>query len=357
MNILIAGHGNIGRAILSLLEEHPIKSIENIHVSELINGHEAISDITKLKGHLDVVINVTSHDYRYILPSCEKYDIHYIDTGFNLSSDIVDVLSVMENDKSRRIKMWGVGMNPGLIEYMYRRQNIDKSHVAIEFETDTAMASHSEYIFHTWSPECYFIEAGIEQPYAFVDGNMQLIARNEAGADMEIYFDGENRKYLWIPHEELYSMAKSNPYCKVCAFLYSAPQKAQEQAILSRKNEGLIHEIPVLHDISGYDSVGILIYDEDKQLTYVYNKADHQECYKKYSVNGTCWQVACGVYTALTLIPYLELGGYTFSTIPADLFSVIDHTLEKIDFRIQTSKNAISESEFLNKIISPFFHI
>lgn len=53
-------------------------------------------------------------------------------------------------------------MNPGLIEYMYLKQNISKNHITIEFETDTGV--HSDDIFNTWSPETYYTES-VKEPH------------------------------------------------------------------------------------------------------------------------------------------------------------------------------------------------
>lgn len=155
-----------------------------------------------------------------------------------------------------------------------------------------------------------------------------------------MFYDGKKHKYLWIPHEEIYTIINLNPLCKLCAFLYSAPQKLQEHLIQLRGEQSLLqNEIPVLHDIEGYDCVGILIYDDSKNLTYTYNKANHQHCFKEYSCNGTSWQVACGIYVALTIMPFLDLGSYTFSNVPKSLFHIIDKTLENLNFLILTCEN------------------
>ena len=354
MNILIAGHGNVGKALLSVLDKHPIDGIGDIHIAELKDGNDAASSIVRLKDRLDVVVDATPDEDNGIIPLCEEYNLHYIDTCYVLTPEMLAVLSPAEKWKSPNTKMWGFGMNPGLIEYMYRKQNLNESHIVIEFETDTA--EHDSGLFHTWSPEEYITETSINAPYAIIDGKMQHIPYMKADTDVELTIDGQNRKYLWTPHEELYLMAGANPYCELAAFLYSASTKVQEHALLLRKDKTLLQSpIPVLHDINGYDCVGLLICNKNGKLSYVYNKASHQECFKKYSVNGTCWQVACGVYAALKLLPYLKPGNHTFSNLDPEFFTVVDNALEQIGFEIETSEAPMEDIVFWQRIIKPFF--
>jgi len=354
MNILIAGYGNVGKAISSMLEKHPIEGVGNIHIADIKDGNDAASSITRLKDELDVVVDATPDENSGIIPLCENNNLQYIDTCYVLTPEMKEILSPAAKFKSPIIKMWGFGMNPGLIEYMYRKQNLSESHIVIEFETDTAQ--HGDDLFHTWSPEEYFKETSIDAPYAIIDGEMQYISYKKSKADVELMIDGQKRKYLWTPHEELYLMALANPHCKLTAFLYSAAHKVQEHAILMRENKELLQiPIPTLHDISGYDRVGLLIYGKKMPLSYVYNETCHQECYKKYSVNGTSWQVACGVYSALKLIPYLKPGNHTFSNLETNLFSIVDETLEKLGFEIKTTNTLIEEIDFWQKIVDPYF--
>ena len=213
MNILIAGYGNIGKAIHSLLKKYPIDNIENIYIAEIEEGLDAESGILKYNKQLDIVVNAVPEDNESIVQMCEKHGIHYIDTGFELTYKIKDIMKPNNKSNSQIKKMWGFGMNPGLIEYMYRKQNLTKKHIVIEFETDTAASAHFSGVFNTWSPETYITESSIETPYAYVNGLTRKIERNKTGADIELFFDGVKRKYLWIPHEELYSIANSNNNC------------------------------------------------------------------------------------------------------------------------------------------------
>jgi len=354
MNILIAGYGNVGKAISSMLEKHPIEDVGNIYIAELKDGNDAASSIIRLKDELDVVIDATPDEDSGIIPLCEKYNIQYIDTCYTLTPEMKEILSPAAKFKSPNIKMWGCGMNPGMIEYMYRKQNPGERHIVIEFETDTAQ--HGDDLFHTWSLEEYFKETSIDAPYAIINGEMHYISNKKSKADVELMIDGQKRKYLWTPHEELCLMAMANPHCKLAAFLYSCAHKVQEHAILLRKNKELLQTpIPTLHDISGCDRVGLLICSKNSPLSYIYNEACHQECYKKYSVNGTSWQVACGVYVALILIPYLKPGNHTFSNLDTKLFPVVDETLEKIGFEIKTTNTLMEETDFWQKIVEPYF--
>ncbi|UQZ89846.1 hypothetical protein C4J81_11745 [Deltaproteobacteria bacterium Smac51] len=331
MNVLIAGYGGIGKAIHALIKAQPLEWINEIYIAEIATGISAQEMIRQKKDVLDLVINVTTDYGDTILKLCRDHKIHYLDTGLENAGDIIDLLAAPA--PSETVNLFGFGMNPGLIEFMYRRQDVSGKHSVIEIEHDTA--EFPDAVFGTWSPQMYYSEAVEEPPFAYVNGEMLEIFRSDQGPDMELEIEGHQpRKYLWIPHEEIYSMGSSNDECQFAGYLYSAPEMIQSLAIECRKSGGKFPDLPVRHRLKGSDTIGLLLLDESGGATYVYNRASHQQCYDSFQVNATCWQVACGIYSGLSVLDKLAPGNYTMSTIPQSLLGCIDTQLKMLGFDI-----------------------
>lgn len=332
MNVLIAGYGGIGTAVHSLIKALPFDWINDVLIAEIKDGLSGQAAISEQKDRINMVINVTTDDDGSIRDLCRKYDIHYLDTGLDTARDIVGLLPGPDTHHS--VHLLGFGMNPGLIEFMYRRERVTGKHCAIEIENDTAESGNTP--FATWSPKIYYSEAMVESPFVYVDGRVADLAVNAQRPSVrlempDILPDGE---YLWIPHEEVFSIGTGNPDCEFAGFLYCAPDFIQDLAIECRASGRVFPEVPVCHDLRGRDTVGLLLTGEAGLSRYVYNTADHWECFNRYGINGTSWQVACGVCAGLYLISHLAPGSYTMSTLPDDCFSLIERCLDRLDFTI-----------------------
>ena len=334
MNILIAGYGGIGMAVHTLLKALPFDWVNDVLIADIKDGTSGQAMIRDQHERIDLVLNVTTDDAASIRELCRHYDIHYLDTGLDMARDIVDLLP--GPDTRRSVHLLGFGMNPGLIEFMYRRERPSGRHNALMLEKDTA--ERGSIPFATWSPQIYYSEAMVEPPFVCVDGELADIAfgpsRPSVRLEMEDLLPEDD--YLWVPHEELFSIAANNPDCEFAGYLYSAPNLIQDLAIECRASGRDFPELPVHHDLRGCDTVGLLLTGETEPSRYVYNTADHQQCFRCFGINGTAWQVACGVCAGLYLTPRLPSGSYTMSTLPEDYLPLVEHCLERLDFIINS---------------------
>ena len=332
MNILIAGYGGIGMAVHALLKDLPFDWANGVLIADIKDGTSGQAMIRDQHERIDLVLNLTTDDAASIRNLCRYYDIHYLDTGLDMARDIVDLLP--GPDTRRSVHLLGFGMNPGLIEFMYRRERPGGRHSALMLEKDTA--ERGSIPFATWSPQIYYSEAMVEPPFVCVDGELADLAfgpsRPSVRLEMENLLPEDD--YLWVPHEELFSIAANNPDCEFAGYLYSAPNLIQDLAIECRASGRDFPEVPVRHDLRGCDTIGLLLTGETEPSRYVYNTAYHQQCYRRFGINGTAWQVACGVCAGLYLAPRLAPGSYTMSTLPENYLPLVEHCLERLDFII-----------------------
>ncbi|ASS94122.1 hypothetical protein [Peribacillus simplex] len=54
-------------------------------------------------------------------------------------------------------------------------------------------------------------------------------------------------------------------------------------------------------ELDGEDLVGVLIVYQDKEH-YMYNTLKNRDIFSKYKTNATYFQVACGIYTSLSVL-------------------------------------------------------
>ena len=167
--------------------------------------------------------------------------------------------------------------------------------------------------------------------------------------------DGQLRDFCVIPHEESFYVMKHSPDCEAFAFLYQAPLSCQRfmQSNLGRLTPEDVRAVPVLHDVRGRDSVGMLFYDHTDNLRWVRNCGSHEKIFRKFGCNATCWQTACGVFVAYRLIKKLRPGeAVTMSDISVRFKSEIDAVLDELDFKIECTEHAVDPAEFREQVLS-----
>lgn len=365
MNILLAGHGSIGRAFEAIYRD--LAEPHDLTVCDLRNGQNCLDLIRDRNRHWDLIVNLTGMMTADILPVCLERSIDYIDAAFEDESIEVDEnrdpdeyyrhyqeMIRLRPQGSRA--MFGFGMNPGIIEHIYFSHKPDRPHIAIELEYDSA--EKGDAVFCTWSPSSYFLESvraakiitTQDHPYK----NFASVLKNRL--PIRLTADGKLRDFCVIPHEESFYVMKNSPDCQAFAFLYQAPIKCQQflQSRIGKLTpEEVCSAVPVLHDVSGQDSVGMLFYDYSDNLYWVRNRGDHQTVFRKFGCNATCWQTACGVFLAYRLIRLLQPGeAVTMSDISRRFRPEIDSILRELDFRIERTDHAVDPAEFQSAVLS-----
>lgn len=108
-----------------------------------------------------------------------------------------------------------------------------------------------------------------------------------------------------MPHEEVYSLGKL--YDMEGGFLYKVNDHTTEliRSKLDDVDQLWDHEMKVLDpledELEGEDLVGVLIVYQEKEH-YMYNVLENGEIFSKYKTNATYFQVACGIYAALSVL-------------------------------------------------------
>ncbi|MCL5036446.1 MAG: hypothetical protein M1269_04925 [Chloroflexi bacterium] len=348
MNILIAGFGNIGRAIDSLLRNSKSTKVSSIYLCDnKFHGITVQEWIKKYYNKINLVINLTGEPTDKILSLCQEYNLDYIDTCIELSDNdsrtLATAFQEIRSTKSNVKALIGFGMNPGIIEYIYSMSMPKTRHIAVEFEYDTATLK-GDQVFNTWSPTSYYLESIIEPPF-FYSKKHQIYYLPSPGAKIEalLNIDGIKRIFHLIPHEELISIGDSNRYCELCAFFYQPPLSIQEfikDNLYNINFQKVKNILPPTSEIFGEDTVGIIIDSGNKHLSYHFNKASHSECIRTFKdrdnkgVNATSWQVACGIFVALELISFVDPGIYTMSNLATKFSSQIEKILSELNFYI-----------------------
>lgn len=357
--ILVAGYGNIGQALQKVaqschmdLEFTYIDSVLNCSIEEYLKEENFDSSA-------DILINLTGVPSNKILVLCSKYGFNYIDTGIEVDNKIQEenvlrTFDTFKNMKPNVKAILGAGMNPGIIEVIYSKYKPDYYHSAIELEVDSADAPYSNRIFNTWSPFSFYSEFCVDNTFYY---NKKIIPLKKKASQilLEESFQSVPCRFNLVPHEEILSIAQSNEKCLLSAFLYSPPNRIRDYFTIHSLEitKQMVKNISVYHDITGGDCVGILFRNEEKPedlVRYYYNWADHQECYRKYGVNGTSWQVVCGVLAAIRIIDLLpQKKVYTMTEVAGEYCDIIIEYLKTLGFFIQR-KDFITEGELIRKL-------
>lgn len=356
--ILVAGCGNIGNALQKVVECYHL-DLEFVYIDIALNC--SVEEYLKrdFDNSADVLINLTGSPSSKILQLCNKYGLDYIDTGIEVDNTIQGENILKSFDAFKNLKLnvkaiIGAGMNPGIVEVIYGKYKPDYYHSAIELEIDSADDSAPGAIFNTWSPLSFYSEFCVDSTFYY---NEKIIPLEKKGSQiwMEESFWSVFYRFHLVPHEEILSMAQSSEKCLLSAFLYSPPSGLRDyfSSHSVRINKEMVSHIPVCHDITGGDCVGILLRNEERPeepLCYYYNWADHQECYKKYGVNGTCWQVVCGVLTAIRIMDLLpQKKVYTMTEVADEYADIIIEYLKTLGFFIKREEFS-SERELIRKL-------
>ena len=211
MNILLAGHGSIGKAFEAIYRER--REPGELTVCDIRSGRNCLDLIRAPGRRWDLIVNLTGMMTEEILPHCLARSIDYIDAAFEDES-----IEIPENEEPsvyyshyRQLMntkpngsraMFGFGMNPGIIEHIYFTHKPAGRHLAVELEYDSGEKDGK--VFCTWSPVSYFLEsvraAKIVSTRNHPYKNFASILKNRL--PVRLTADGKKRDFCIIPHEE-----------------------------------------------------------------------------------------------------------------------------------------------------------
>lgn len=341
--ILVAGYGTIGKALHEISRYHHMEYRFEYIDDQLNCSIEEYFKSGQCNSSVDTLVNLTGFTSKELLLMCDERSINYIDTGteVNSLSDGIDLPTAFSAFRSMKLNIKaiiGAGMNPGIIEVIYAKYRPASHHVAIELEYDSAKCANGS-IFNTWSPVSFYTEYCINDTF-FFHRELHMLNSKAYQVSIEDQIGSTVYKFYLVPHEEVLSIAQSNESCIISAFLYSPPSDICDYLVTesARLISETIRYIPVFNDITGEDCVGVLLHnleDATAPSSYYYNRACHRECYQRYGVNGTSWQVVCGILSAIHFIQLLpDNRVYTMTDVAQECGDAIVDFLETLDFHI-----------------------
>ena len=274
-----------------------------------------------------LVIDCSFADTVDILRTCNELNINYINTAFEntmIDEDqsyegfgLIERYYIIEKNKhdfKRSTAIIGSGMNPGVVQWMALElikispDNIPLGCYIVEhdnsFYADKSLAN-KKTIYTTWSPECFLDEAILSYPM-FLKHHMPLfLYKNVYDIEFKVSLGEINFTGCLMAHEEAITLGKL--FDMETGFIYKTNDHTSE---LIRANLDHIDDLwqwdmevldPALEELEGEDLVGVLLVYEDKEK-FMYNVLSNKEVFNKYKVNATYYQVACGIYGAISTL-------------------------------------------------------
>lgn len=362
--ILLAGYGNIAHAFEKIMKEQEPEGSYQLSACDLSDGHDILRFLPRHHNEFDIVLNTSLANSNKVARLCIDYGLDYIDVGIEdgLNPDdaesSLNYLAMMEQIMrwpTHSHVMFGFGVNPGILEHVYQRYKPQGPHYAFELEHDDPVCEEYE-VFGTWSPFMYAEEACrgelmVVNRKGIIDLTEQL---KKEGGTMHLTYQGCERHYLPVPHEELLSMILSNPDLLGTAYLFQAPRGLQQYCLKCgtdiRQDEVLA--IPVPNCLEGEDQVGILFWDTKERLYWVKNVTANQTTWNRYGINSVCWQTATGAWIAYRLLDAVSTDHpHTMTELSQLMPDAIDALLRQIGFTLEVEEQPFSPQEFRNNIM------
>ena len=175
--------------------------------------------------------------------------------------------------------------------------------------------ANKDTIYTTWSPECFLDEA-IDSYPMFTRKNIQYLMYKEV-YEQEFRVSLGDKVFFGclVPHEEVISLGSIYEF--ESGFIYRINEHTTN---LIKENIDDLDSLwenpmelldPSKYNLLGDDLVGVLLVYDDKEV-YMYNISNNENIYKEYNINATYFQVACGIYGALSsiLLDEIPIGIY-----------------------------------------------
>lgn len=321
------------------------------HLKHTTTLHQLdLSDLSMFRQHLidtktTFVIDVSWADTIEMLYCCNELGVQYINTALeNTMVDekeelegftLLERYRIFEENRGRFTNtkaIIGSGMNPGVVQWMALemiRQTPDEDPLGCfivehdnTFYKDVSLAQKNT-VYTTWSPECFLDEAILNYPM-FMKQHMPLFFYN-AVYETEFKVSLGNKQFYGclMPHEEVVTLGKA--YDMEIGFLYRVNDFTTD---VIRSNLGNANDLwnwnhrvldPLDAELDGDDLVGVLLVYKDKER-FMYNTMNNKKIFSEYKTNATYFQVACGIYGALSAL--------LLDDIPAGIYFVDELLLQ-----------------------------
>ncbi|KIL36612.1 S-adenosylmethionine decarboxylase related protein [Cohnella kolymensis] len=303
------------------------------HLFSRLSLHQLdLMDVEAFREHLinsgtKAVIDVSWADTLHMLGCCNEMGIAYVNTALE-NSEVDDDASLygfplaeryerFERQKDTFNNSTSVicsGMNPGIVQWMamkLRQENPQVNPLACYIiEHDNSFYSDQsvvqpETVYTSWSVECFLDEAIHSYPM-FVRHRIPLYLYEDVySAEYRVSLGDKTFYGCLMPHEEVMTMGKMWD-CEI-GFIYRVSEATTEVIRAHLDDTDVLWDWkqqiiePSVSDVEGQDLVGVLMVYENEEK-YMYNTLSSRDIFPKYRTNATYFQVACGVYAALSSI-------------------------------------------------------
>ncbi|PEC20261.1 S-adenosylmethionine decarboxylase related protein [Bacillus cereus] len=375
---LLGSGGGVAKAILALLnqtaqdEKDPIHSyIKNctIHLidmdqkplsyyssfcnalqSKLVLHEFDLGESSLFRTHLqqakpNIVIDVSWADTVKMLTDCNEFGTHYINTAIECPEvddneaiarfGLLERYRIFAQHKDRFQNMTsiiGSGMNPGVVQWMmlHLMQQFPEEQPLASYivEHDTtfyknAKLAQENTIYTTWSPECFLDEAILNYPL-FMKQHIPVVLHQDVYQQEFKVTLGDIQFYgCLMPHEEAVSLGEW--FDGEVGFLYRVNEHTTNAIRSNLKTVDDLWDwehkvlLPDDAELTGSDLIGILLVYSNKER-FIYNVINSDAMYTRFHTNATYFQVACGIYGALSSL--------TLDSLPLGCY-VVDDLLRK----------------------------
>jgi len=344
-----------------------------------------LKNSSMFKEHLintqtSLVIDCSYADTVEILRICDELNINYINTAFEntmIDEDqsyegfgLIERYYIFEKNKhdfKRSTAIICSGMNPGVVQWMafnLMKKSPDNNPLGCyivehdnSFYADKSLAD-KQTIYTTWSPECFLDEAILSYPM-FLKHHMPLfLYENVYAIEFMVTLGERNFTGCLMAHEEAITLGKL--FDMETGFIYKINDHTSE---LIRSNLDHIDDLwewdmevldPALEELDGEDLVGVLLVYKDKEK-YMYNVLSNKEVYNKYKVNATYFQVACGIYGAIStlLLDNLPQGIYYVDELLLKTNTNYGKYLSYYMTDFVVGENSTSQGSLLQRVCQP----
>lgn len=374
--ILLCGYGNINRTFHKILQEQEPEGSYSVTLCERKDGREILDWLPLHHEEVDVVVNACTSDTLPILNLCMQLGLDYIDVGLDdceesfacskqgseeySAEDSLNILPELQSRPCRSHVMLGFGINPGILEHIYVKHKPPYKHLAFELEDDDSYSVETP-LFGTWSPVMYASESTMGNKFIAYQGRAINVtaAMNVKGPIVLKGKDGMERRYVFVPHEEIYSMMNSDENCEGCGYLFQMVPALQQYCLDHGKNMKLeeVRRIPVLRHCQGEDKVGMLFWEMNADGTladrnyWIYNRTANEETWQRYGENSVCWQTASGLWVAYKLLDRVSTDhAHTMTELAAQHSEYIDQLLAQIGLRFDRMDRVFEKQQFEREV-------
>ncbi|MBP1964485.1 S-adenosylmethionine decarboxylase related protein [Paenibacillus aceris] len=304
------------------------------HLSPALTLHQFdLRNLKRFRQHLTrtkttIVIDISWADTVDMLQCCNELGIPYINSALeNTMVDdneeelkgftLLERYRIFQENRGRISNMKaiiGSGMNPGVVQWMaldLMKQSPGETPLGCyivehdtSFYSDQSLAE-TKTIYSTWSPECFLDEALVNYPM-FMKHKMPIFLYEDVyGLDFKVSLGNKLFSGCLMAHEEVLALGEA--YNMETGFIYRVNDYTTELIRANLANADDLwdwnHKVldPADAPLDGEDLVGVLLVYKDKER-FMYNAMSNQHIFSEYKISATYFQVACGIYGAISTL-------------------------------------------------------